>query len=223
MVMMKITVAFVDDHPVLLSGMSQLFSSSDRFQVVGVGRTANDLVELAVNAAPDVLVVDLSMPGNTVEAIHKVATVKPTCRILAFTASQSIDLAVSVLEAGATGYALKGISLEELSDAIARVHEGETYITPSFAAKVVVALRNSARNQSAPRIVFSRREEQVLRLLLNGRTNREIADAMNISEKTVKHYMSVLMQKLNARNRLEVVLAAQSLGDLGAGRSSVMN
>lgn len=220
---MMIKIAFVDDHPVLLSGMSQLFAASDRFRVVGIGRTARDLVELAVGAEPDVLVVDLSMPGNTIEAILQVVTVTPKCRILAFTASQSVDLAVSVLEAGATGYALKGISLDELSEAILRVHEGETYITPSFAAKVVIALRNSSRHKNVPRIVFSRREEQVLRLLLNGRTNREIADAMNISEKTVKHYMSVLMQKLNARNRLEVVLAAQSLGDLGAGRGTAVN
>jgi DNA-binding NarL/FixJ family response regulator len=163
------------------------------------------------------------MPGNTLEAIRKVAASRPKSRILAFTASQSIDTAVAVLEAGAAGYALKGISLDELAEAITRVHGGEAYITPSFAAKVVMALRENASRQREQRIVFSRREEQVLRLLLNGCTNREIAEAMRISEKTVKHYMSMLMQKLNARNRLEVVLAAQSLEGLGAGRGTAIN
>ncbi len=209
-----ISVAFVDDHPVLLSGLCQLFAGSEEFKVVAVGRSAGELVAVAANTRPDVIVADLTMPGSVLEAIARIANEGQGIKILTFTASGSIDTAISVLEAGASGYVLKGSTLDELAEAIRQVHAGETYITPSVATKVVAGLRERARGNDLRRVVFSRREEQVLRLLLKGRTNREIADALVISEKTVKHYMSVLMQKLNARNRLEVVLAAQSLAQM---------
>lgn len=116
------------------------------------------------------------------------------------------------LEAGALGYVLKGSTFEELTEAIRVVHGGDTCITPSFASKVIAGLRMaSLRRQAARAIRLSAREEQVLRLLLRGNTNKEIALALSISDKTVRHYMTVPMQKLNARNRIEVVLAAQEL------------
>lgn len=209
-------VAFVDDHPVLLSGICQLFAASDEFRVVAVGKCAADVVDIARSLVPDVIVADLNMPGRILEAIAKVATSGGPTRIVAFTATNSIDTAIAALEAGALGYVLKGSSIEELTEAIRQVHGGETYITPSFAAKVVVGLRQATQKRSVPRIVFSKREEEVLRLLLRGSTNKEIADALTISDKTVKHYMTVLIQKLNVRNRVEVVLAAQELASSGA-------
>ncbi|MCX7646155.1 MAG: response regulator transcription factor [Rhodobacteraceae bacterium] len=219
-----ISVAFVDDHPVLLSGMTQLFAASEEFRVVGIGRRAEDIVDLARTVRPDVIVLDLSMPGRTLEAVAEVANLNGPTKLLAFTASTDIDAAIATLEAGAVGYVLKGSTIEELSEAIRRVRDGETYITPVFAAQVVASLRRKTGARAVPRVVFSKREEEVLRHLLRGSTNKEIAEALSISDKTVKHYMTVLIQKLNVRNRVEVVLAAQELESSGRlGRSAPLN
>ena len=107
---------------------------------------------------------------------------------------------------------LKSSSTQELLQAIESVSDGETYITKSFAGQVIEALRNaSTRRVAAAAVRFSIREDQVVRLLLRGYTNKAIASSLKIGEKTVKNYMTILMQKLNARNRLEVVIAAQAL------------
>jgi two-component system, NarL family, nitrate/nitrite response regulator NarL len=214
--MITTTVAFIDDHPILLAGLARLFSSGSDMNVIAIGRTADDIVEIAQTVRPRVMVVDLGMPGNAIESIAKVTSRSSDTKILVFTASECIDTAIATLEAGALGFVLKGSSLEELRDAIERVSAGETYITPSFASKVVAALRKEHTKRAAPRVTFSKREEDVLRLLLRGNTNRQIAIELLISEKTVKHHMTVLIQKLNVRNRVEVLLAAQELASNGS-------
>lgn len=210
--MCSISVAFFDDHPVLLSGIVALFAESDDFEIVGTGTSARDALEIAAKFRPNVVIADLSMPGKVLDAITEMSRDRQTTKVIAFTAATGIDTAIAALEAGALGYVLKGSTFEELTEAIRVVHGGDTYITPSFASKVIAGLRTaSLRRQAARAIRLSAREEQVLRLLLRGNTNKEIAQALSISDKTVKHYMTVLMQKLNARNRIEVVLAAQEL------------
>ncbi|MGO4917862.1 LuxR C-terminal-related transcriptional regulator, partial [Pseudogemmobacter sp. W21_MBD1_M6] len=127
--------------------------------------------------------------------------------------TDTVDHAVAALEAGARGYVLKGSSEDDLIEAIHAVHAGNTYITADFAAKVVSGLHTaSLRRASAAALRLSTREEQVLGLLLRGNTNLEIAEALSLSDKTVKHYMGMLMKTLKARNRVEVVLNAQQLG-----------
>ncbi|WP_377168473.1 LuxR C-terminal-related transcriptional regulator [Roseovarius aquimarinus] len=209
------TIAFVDDHPILLSGVCQLFSPSENFQVVGVGSTAQDVIDIAKTMKPQILVIDLNMPGHVLEAIATVANEYTHTKLIAFTASSSIDTAIATLEAGVLGYVLKGSTLDELTDAIRRVHKGETYLSPRVAANVVAGLQVNAKARTTPTVRFSRREEDVLRFLLQGCTNKEIAKSLSLSEKTVKHYMTVLMQKLDVRNRVEAVLAAQELANNG--------
>ncbi len=212
-------IAFVDDHPVLLSGICQLFSSNDEFQIVGVGSCANDVVDIAKSVIPDIMVIDLNMPGRVLEAIATVANDYSATKLVAFTASSNIDTAISTLEAGVLGYVLKGCTLDELTEAIRHVHKGETYMSPRVAANVVAGLQVNARARTVPTVRFSRREEDVLRFLLQGCTNKEIALSLSLSEKTIKHYMTVLMQKLDVRNRVEVVLAAQELASSGGLKS----
>jgi DNA-binding NarL/FixJ family response regulator len=125
-----------------------------------------------------------------------------------------VDSAIRALDAGASGYVLKGSSAHELIQAIESVCRGETYITQSFASQVIAGLRNAGlRRAAAEAVRFSIREDQIVRLLLRGLTNKAIAISLKISEKTVKNYMTILMQKLNARNRLEVVIAAQKMNE----------
>ncbi len=154
------------------------------------------------------------MAGDVYAAIASSIRISPNTKIVAFTAATGVDSAIRALDAGANGYVLKGSSAQELIQAVEAVRHGETYITQSFASQVIAALRNaSVRRVAAEAVRFSIREEQIVRLLLRGFTNKEIAASLRISEKTVKNYMTILMQKLNARNRLEVVIAAQALSE----------
>lgn len=210
--MPKVGLALFDDHPILLDGLSSILSKSDEFAVVATGSSAAEALSLSLSCNVDVIIVDLDMPGNVFETILRIRAQSPDIKILVFTASVAIDHAVRALEAGAHGYVLKGSTASELADAIRSVMNGDTYVTQSFAAKVIAALRNAtARKMALQAMRLSLREEQVVRLLLRGKTNKEIANSLCISEKTVKHYMSLLMQKLQVRNRIEVVLAAQKL------------
>ena len=205
-------MAFVDDHPVLLSGLVSLFGNTPGFEVVASGSSAVDAIQITSDKSPDILVIDLNLPGNAFDAIAQIAAGQGNTKVAVFTASMGIEHAVMALDAGASGYILKGSSIEGLIDGLRAVHGGETYITPAFATKVIVALRDaSVRKKAAQAIRLSVREDQIVKLLLKGRTNKEIAAVLSISEKTVKHYMTILMQKLQARNRLEVVIQAQRL------------
>jgi DNA-binding NarL/FixJ family response regulator len=217
---MPISIAFIDAHPTFLAGLSALFAPLPDFNLVAVGHCVTDAMTICTQLRPDVLIVDYNIPGNVLDTIAEIAMQRLGTRVLVFTAATGIDEAIAALEAGAGGYVLKSSSLDDLIAAVRTVHAGDTYITASFAAKVVAGLRTaSLRKSSIEAMRLSLREEQVLRLLLRGSTNREIAGTLNIGEKTVKHYMTVLMQKLNVRNRVEVVLAAQQL-DMSKGLSA---
>jgi DNA-binding NarL/FixJ family response regulator len=193
--------------------LAGIFAETARFKVVATGKCASDAVDAVSAAKPKVILIDLNMPGDAFDAIARIRALSPETKVIAFTASAGIDHAVRALDAGATGYVLKGSTDEELMQAVDTVVAGETFITPSFASKVISALhKGSVQKACAPAIKLSVREDQIVRHLLAGRTNKEIAQRLLISEKTVKHYMTVLMQKLQARNRVEVVLAAQELG-----------
>ena len=214
--MRPITVAFFDDHPIFLAGLCQLFSSGNEFSVVAVGKCGHDIEDIARNVRPDLIVIDLNMPGSVLESVAKVANMDLNTRIVVFTASTDIEAAISVFEAGATGYVMKDSSLDDLRDALRQVHAGETYMTPRLAAKVIAGLRQPKAARRAPRVSFSKREEDVLALLLRGATNKAMAEKLVLSEKTIKHYMTILIQKLEVNNRVEVVLAAQELAKSGA-------
>ncbi|WP_424630079.1 response regulator [Bradyrhizobium sp. SYSU BS000235] len=212
--MSTVSVALVDDRPLMVEGIAALLARSPALRVLATGTTARDVVEIAARHRPDVIIVDLSMTGDVYSAIAAVLKYTPATKLVAFTAATGVDSAIRALDAGASGYVLKGSNSKELLQAIDCVHRGETYITQSFASQVIAALRDtSLRRIAAEAVKLSMREGQIVGLLLRGRTNKEIATALKISEKTVKHYMTILMQKLHARNRLEVVIAAQKLSE----------
>jgi DNA-binding NarL/FixJ family response regulator len=213
--MSVISVGIVDGHPLLIEGIATLFSRSHgRIQVSSIGSTTRDIIDIAARLHPDVIIVDLSLPGDVYAAIAASIKISPNTKIVAFTAATGVDWAIRALDAGASGYVLKASSAHELIQAVESVCHGETYITRSFASQVIAGLRNaSLRRVAAEAVRFSIREDQIVRLLLRGLTNKGIAASLKISEKTVKNYMTLLMQKLNARNRLEVVIAAQKMNE----------
>lgn len=219
--MALISVALIDGHPVTLDGLISAFSGFQDFEIIAKGTSAADAVAAAVRHRPDIVVLDLSINGNAYEAIAKIVGECPNTKVVAFTGLVGVESALQALEVGASGFVSKSSTAAELGGALRSVMGGETYITQSFATQVIAALRNSAlRKRAAAAIKLSIREEQIVRLLLRGKTNKEIANQLSISEKTVKHYMTILMQKLNVRNRIEVVLAAQSLAAAEQGISN---
>jgi DNA-binding NarL/FixJ family response regulator len=212
--MKMMSVALVDDHPLMIEALSSLLLRSGGFNVIATGGTANDVIEICARDKPQVIVVDLNMPGDIYTAITTATSASPSTKVIAFTAATGVDPAIRALDAGASGYVLKGSSSRELLEAITAAEAGETYITQHFASRVIAALRDtSLRRRAAEAVKLSIREQQIVRLLLQGKTNKEIAQTILVSEKTVKHYMTLLMQKLQVRNRLEVVIAAQKLSD----------
>ncbi|QCI63125.1 response regulator [Phreatobacter stygius] len=210
--MVEIAIAVVDDHPLLREGIAALIHRRDGFSLAATGSSADDIRTIIATSRPDAMIVDLNMPGDAYQAIAEAAKAAPEMKIIVFTASTSTDHALKALDAGARGYVLKGSSADDLMEAIAAACRGEIFITPYFAAKVIGALQTRAVEKTAHQNnKFSVREDQIVKLLLCGKQNREIASALSLSEKTVKAYMTNLMLKLHARNRVEVVIAAQKL------------
>jgi DNA-binding NarL/FixJ family response regulator len=207
----RTTIGFVDDHPILLEGLKGLFSDIPAYSVIGTGCSANEAWQIVEAHQPDVLFMDLSMPGDVFATIAKIAEGPVRTKVVVYTAFSSVDSAMRALDAGATGFVLKNSPVDEIFVAVESVMREELFITGQYASQVMSGLRNREEREAFNRKVkLNLREQQIVEYLRQARTNREIAVSMSISEKTVKHYMTVLMQKLHARNRVEVVVQSQS-------------
>jgi len=190
-----------------------LFGRNPAFEVVATGNSADAALRIVEKHAPEILFLDLSMPGNVFGAIAEISRSQPNVKTVVFTAFSSVDSALRALDAGAMGFVLKGSTLTEMFEATEAVRHGELFITKQYASQVMGGLRNRARQDEINRAIkLSVREKQILEHLMHGRTNREIADSLLLSEKTVKHYMTNMMSKLHARNRVELVIEAQKSG-----------
>lgn len=206
-----ILVAVIDDHPLFREGVAQTLQASTALQIVGVGANHTDALRIAKETAPDVMLLDIQLPGGGLEAARAIASLHTKTRIIILTASEEEEHVATALEAGASGYVLKGISGNELIRTVLAVHAGDTYVTPDLAARMLKSLKRAAV-QKPERDVFSLtpREEDILDCVAVGQTNKEIAIRLNIGEKTVKHYMTNIMHKLQVRNRVEAALKAKS-------------
>ncbi|MGO4665283.1 LuxR C-terminal-related transcriptional regulator [Bosea sp. 2RAB26] len=206
------SVAIVDDHPLLMEGIGALLKRWGGFALTATGNIAEDIVSIVRTHRPGEMIVDLNMVGDVFQAIADALKIAAETNIIVFTASTSPDDAIRALDAGARGYVLKGSPGEDLFQALQAAQHGDVYVTPAFATKVIGALQDKAvERQKAISNRLSVREEQIVKLLLLGKRNSEIARELSLSDKTIKGYMTNLMAKLNVRNRLEVVLAAQRL------------
>jgi two-component system, NarL family, nitrate/nitrite response regulator NarL len=204
----QIRIAVIDDHPLLLQGVCQTLAAKSGFLVVGVGGNAADALRIAQEDKPDIMLLDISMPGDGIEAAKKISARHRSVKLIILTVSERDDHLKTALEIGARGYILKGISGPELQSAVLAVHEGKTYITPDLATRV---LFNQVRAQNTIELQSSNwglatRETDVMMLLREGKNNKEIGDVLGLSEKTIKRHMSSIMQKLGAKSRLEVVV-----------------
>jgi DNA-binding NarL/FixJ family response regulator len=212
----SLSIALVDNHPLQSAGITAALAQHPGFTVVATGTTAKDVVDIAQHRQPDVMIVDLNMVDDTFDAIAKARSSAPATKIVAFSSLANVKTVVRALDAGTNGYILNTSEFAELVHAVMAVSRGETHIAPILANQVITLLSSHSFRQVAEAVKLSVREEQVVRLLLRGRTNKEIGITLKISERTVKHYMTILMQKLNVRSRVECVIAAQKLSGVNA-------
>jgi two-component system, NarL family, nitrate/nitrite response regulator NarL len=205
----RIRIAVIDDHPLFREGVANTLRSNHAFEVMAEGNSADDAVRIAEVERPDIILLDVSMPGGGIEAVRVIARVCPGAKTIMLTVSESDEHVAAALEAGASGYILKGIRGPELVRIVAAIHGGESYVSPALAARLLVQLTQAAPSNPVKHVftVLTPREEQILAHVSRGQTNKEIARALALSEKTVKHYMTNIMQKLQVRNRVEAVLA----------------
>ncbi|MGB3339189.1 MAG: response regulator transcription factor [Devosia sp.] len=204
------TITIADDHPVFLAGLSDLLSTEASVQIVGEADTAATTVEMIAATVPDIAILDLSMPGDVIRAITEILGTATSTKILIYTAYCSTESAVRALEAGAVGFVLKTSPYEELLEAIEAVSSGKIFVSKRYAAAVFGALREHSRVAAlyeAARLTV--RELEIVAHLLEGCTNRQIAVRLSLSERTVKYYMTHIMLKMKARNRVEVVISAR--------------
>jgi two-component system, NarL family, nitrate/nitrite response regulator NarL len=204
-----IRTAIVDDHPLFREGVSKLLARTPGIEIVADGSTGLDAINIARQLLPDVLVLDLRLPDSGVNAAETIAREYPAVHIIILTASDCDSDVAAMLQLGVHGYILKDCTGLEIVRAVQRVYAGEFYVTPSLAARLLTEMSTPTPKPDDRSEELSGREEVVLEQVSKGLTNKEIARALNLREKTVKHYMTNIMQKLGVRNRLEAVLMGQ--------------
>jgi DNA-binding NarL/FixJ family response regulator len=201
--MTPIKVAVVDDHPLFREGVTRSLSEVSDFVVVGEGANTGDATMIASNARPDVLLLDVSMPGNGLSVIEEILSLSPDTRILILTASEEVDTLVAALQRGAKGYVLKGVGARSLAEAIRTVFKGTRYVSPTMSAKV---MEYSLSGQTSDKDTLTPREREVMDLVAQGLSNKHIGLRLDLQEKTVKHHMTQILTKLGVTNRTEAAL-----------------
>jgi len=206
----EIRVLVVDDHPLFREGVIRTLGEEPRLTVVGEADTAAGAIDKARETLPDIVLLDLKLPDEhglaVVEALQREV---PYSKVIVLTAVEDEDALLRALKQGARGYLLKGVSGRELRQVVLAVASGETYVSSGMAGRLLRELTaGEGPPPSADTGDLTEREEAILQLVAQGKTNKEIAAELFLSEKTVKHYMTNVLQKLHVRNRVEAALIA---------------
>lgn len=210
-----IRILIADDHPVVRDGLAVILGTQSDFEVVGAAGNGVETVNLTRQLQPDVLLLDLEMPDmDGVETLKQLRAFCPDIPALVFTAYDTDERIVGAIEAGAKGYILKGAPRSELFKAIRIVAQGGTLLQPIIISKL---MRHLSGQHDNPIEALTEREMDVLRLLARGKTNREIAAELVITERTVKFHLSSILGKLGATNRTEALAIAAQRGLVNLG------
>jgi DNA-binding NarL/FixJ family response regulator len=205
----RIRILVADDHPMLREGLVAVLGTQPDFEVVGEAADGSEAVRLAETLRPDVILLDLEMPGvDGVAALEELRDAGSTSRAIVFTAYDTDQRILGALRAGARGYLLKGASRTEIFDAIRTVHAGGSLLEPG----VTTRLLDQLRENSELREPLTPRELEVLVLISEGLHNSEIAERLFVTERTVKFHVSSILAKLGADNRTEAVAVAARRG-----------
>ncbi len=206
-------VSVVDKHPLFRDGIILALNSQPDIEVVGSGATAEDAIRIAQDAMPDVAVIDTCSLGRNMATVETILAQNSRIGILFLADVADEEHVYAALRLGVRGYILKGANRAELLQAIMVLSQGQSFISPSLAAKLL--MRSGPREYvevkaSSPLPHLTPRERQILSILVQGRSNKEIGNSLDLSEKTIKHHLTNILQKLRVRNRVEAALMASN-------------
>ncbi len=208
--MAKLRLLLVDDHEVVRIGLRALLARNPDFEIVDEAATGQEAVRKALLHRPDVVVMDIRLGGMSgIEACREITRAAPNVKVIMLTSYSDDDTLFEAVAAGASGYVLKQIGSDDLIRAIEAVGRGESSLDPATTARMFARMREMARRREES--AFSQLTEQELRILAHlaeGRTNREIAEALMLSEGTVRNYVSSILSKLHVNNRAEAAAYA---------------
>jgi two-component system, NarL family, nitrate/nitrite response regulator NarL len=203
-----IRIVVVDDHPMLRQGIVHVLSGESDLRVVGEGANADEALRLAVELMPDVLLLDVNMPGGGLNALEAIAASCPAIAVLVISVHDDGETVAAALRKGARGYAQKGIDRRELIETVRSLHRGDHYVSPSLAVRLLADAKRDDRGRHAAERLreLTVRETQILHHLAKGLSNKQIGAALSLSEKTIKHYVTNVLQKLQVSNRISAAL-----------------
>ncbi len=208
-----INVVLVDDHSIVRQGIRTFLEIQPDLVVIGEAASGEEAIQLAAELAPDVVLMDLSMPGlGGIEAIRQIKKVSPHSQIVVLTSFQDDEYIFPTLRAGALSYVMKDIEARDLTDTIRQAHRGEARLHPRVAARVVQELRGARKDTPNVFTELSDREMDVLRLVAHGNSNATIAQKLSISEQTVKGHVSNILGKLHMADRTQAAAFAWQQG-----------
>lgn len=203
-------VVVADDHPLFLEGVVNTIKSCPDMEVAGQAKDAATALRLVKQFLPEVALLDIGMPGGGLQAARDIAATCPDTKIVMLTASEDEDDLLAARQVGVAGYALKGISARALVGVLRAVAAGDVYVAPELAWRML-GERTKPRETTLLDDLTGR-EREVLELVAIGLSNQEIGLRLGLAERTIKHYMTNVLSKLNLRSRVEVALLAQEAG-----------
>ncbi|MGN6306566.1 MAG: response regulator [Mesorhizobium sp.] len=201
------TIVVVDDHPLFRAGVIQTLELDKDLKVVGEGSSSQEACELASRLKPDIMLLDVNMPGGGIEAARTILELKNAPKVMMLTVSEKDEHVMGALGAGAIGYVLKGVKAAELIGAVKGALEGDAFVSPNLTRRLIA----NSLEKPAPSLLsaLTDREERTLRLLASGLSNAEIGRRLGITERTVKAHVTNILAKLKVRNRVEATLVAE--------------
>jgi DNA-binding NarL/FixJ family response regulator len=207
---LKIRIVIVDDHEVVRIGMRSLLEQYSQYEVVGEAGNAKEAVAQVETYNPDIVLMDIRLPGKSgIEACEEIKRVHPDTKVLMLTSYAEDEMLFSAIKAGASGYVLKQIDSEGLIKSLEAVARGEASLDPAVTQRVFQEVRKAVKEEEAASFLnLSQQEKMVLKLVSEGKTNREIAQALYLGEGTVRNYVSSILSKLGVSNRAEAAAYA---------------
>jgi DNA-binding NarL/FixJ family response regulator len=204
-----IRIVIADDHPLFREGVCHSLAAEPDLAVVGQAESGEEALSMAMDLVPDVVLLDIGMPGwGGLVTVEKLSQACPATKVVMLTAFDDEDRLLAAFKGGARGYVVKGVGAHDLANIVRLVAAGDVYVSRSLAASLLGELTGERPHDPDPLSELSERERQVLSLVAEGQTNREIGEHVHLAEKTVKNHMTNILGKLRVRSRVEAALLA---------------